>query len=119
MSTGGAHIPQATAATGQTARDISFSPLALPLLSGPGVIGLLIAIAGRSDQLNEYVTAIIALVALGFITYVCLRVSTRFSERLGADGLDAMTRVMGFIVLAIAVGLVAEGTASLVRQFSA
>jgi small neutral amino acid transporter SnatA (MarC family) len=31
--------------------------------------------------------------------------------------MDAMTRVMGFIVLAIAVGLVAEGTAALVRQF--
>lgn len=93
MSTGGAHISPSAAASLDQGRDISFSPLALPLLSGPGVIGLLIATAGGSDRLSDYVTAIIALIALGIITYVCLRASTRISERLGATGLDAMTRV--------------------------
>lgn len=116
MSAGGTHVahPAEPVATQQ---DISFSPLALPLLSGPGVIGLLIATASHSDRLIDYVTAIVALALLGLITYVCLRVSTRVSERLGASGIDAMSRVMGFIVLAIAVNLIAEGTAALVREF--
>ncbi|HEY7065886.1 MAG TPA: MarC family protein [Chloroflexota bacterium] len=115
MSAGGAYQAPAAGAVA-TEQDISFSPLALPLLSGPGVIGLLIATASHSDRLSDYLTAIMALALLGLITYVCLRLSTRVSKRLGAGGIDAMSRIMGFIVLAIAVNLIAEGAAVLMRE---
>jgi multiple antibiotic resistance protein len=117
MSTGSLHASPADTVDASNQPDISFSPMALPILSGPGVIALLIATATHSDRPGDYVAAIIALVLLGVLSYLSLRVSGRVSRRLGEKGIDAMTRVMGFIVLAIAVSFVAEGAARLVRQY--
>jgi multiple antibiotic resistance protein len=116
MSTGSVSAPQSDRQGAGTPPDIAFSPMALPVLSGPGVIALLIATATHSDRLLDYVGAIGALVLLAVVTYISLRLSGRVSRWLGEKGIDAMTRVMGFIVLAIAVSFVASGTAALVRM---
>jgi len=116
MSTGSVRAPQSNAAAGGAPPDIAFSPMALPILSGPGVIALLIATATHSDRLLDYVGAIGALILLALLTYVSLRLSGHVSRWLGEKGIDAMTRVMGFIVLAIAVSFIASGTAALVRM---
>jgi multiple antibiotic resistance protein len=116
MSTGGVHAPEPNVAATEAPRNIAFSPMALPMLSGPGVIGLLIATATHSDRVIDYVSAILALILLSIVTYVSLLVSGPVSQRLGEQGIDAMTRVMGFIVLAIAVSFIANGTAALVRM---
>ncbi len=115
MSTGSVRAPQSDANGDGAPPDIAFSPMALPVLSGPGVIALLIATATRSDRPLDYVEAIGGLILLAIVTYVSLLVSGPVSKRLGNKGIDAMTRVMGFIVLAIAVSFVASGTAALVR----
>jgi multiple antibiotic resistance protein len=116
MSTGSLRASPSETSAGAAEEDISFSPMALPILSGPGVIALLIATATHSDRPGDYAAAIIALVLLGVLSYISLRVSGRVSRRLGEKGIDAMTRIMGFIVLAIAVSFVAEGSARLVRD---
>jgi MarC family membrane protein len=116
MSTGSVRPPQSDTAGGGAPPDIAFSPMALPVLSGPGVIALLIATATRSDRPLDYVDAIFGLVLLAAVTYLSLLASGPISQRLGDKGIDAMTRIMGFIVLAIAVSFVADGTAALVRM---
>jgi multiple antibiotic resistance protein len=116
MSTGSVSPPPSSAQTPGAPPDIAFSPLALPVLSGPGVIALLIATATHSDRPLDYVDAIGALIALAIVTYLALLAAGPISRRLGEKGIDAMTRVMGFIVLAIAVSFVANGTAALVRM---
>jgi multiple antibiotic resistance protein len=69
MSTGSlAAAPSAAPSSAE--EDISFSPMALPILSGPGVIALLIATATHSSRLLDYVAAIIALVLLGALSYL-------------------------------------------------
>jgi multiple antibiotic resistance protein len=116
MSTGSVSAPQSGTQGTETPPDIAFSPMALPVLSGPGVIALLIATATRSDRPLDYIEAIGGLILLAIVTYVSLLAAGPISRHLGEKGIDAMTRVMGFIVLAIAVSFVASGTAALVRM---
>ncbi len=76
----------------------------------------MIATATHSDRPEDYEAALIALMLLGGLSYLALRLSDCVGRRLGEKGIDAMTRVMGFIVLAIAVSFVAEGSGRLVRD---
>jgi len=104
------------AAARATQPDISFSPMALPLLSGPGVIALLIATSTHAHRPGDHVAVLVAAVLLGAVTWISLLLSSRLNKRLGPTGINVMTRVMGFIVLAIAVSFVAEGSAALAHS---
>lgn len=89
--------------------DISFSPLAMPLLSGPGSIAVVIGLATQARSLTDYllITAAILLVAL--IAYAVLRIAPKATRFIGKSGMSAMTRMMGFIALTISVQFILTG----------
>jgi multiple antibiotic resistance protein len=117
MSTRAPQASGADAKARTTQPDISFSPMALPLLAGPGVIALMIGTSTHASRPGDHLAVLIAVVLLGAVTWISLRLSSRLNKRLGPTGINVMTRVMGFIVLAIAVSFVAEGSAALARSF--
>ena len=88
-----------------TKTDISFSPMALPLIAGPGAIGVVIGIAARN-------TGVLDRVAIGVVIGMLLRYGTPLVLRLGPARVDAITRVMGFLILAIGVELLVHGLAA-------
>jgi multiple antibiotic resistance protein len=89
--------------------DLAFSPLAMPLLSGPGSIAALIGMtADAKDWLHfALIGAVIALVALS--CYWTLRLSSRIVHRLGETTLKSFTRIMGFILLCVGVQYLVNG----------
>ena len=89
--------------------DISFSPMALPLIAGPGAIGVVIALAARYTGVTNHVSIAVAALRLGVVVAVALRFGTPIVERLGPTGVGALTRVMGFLILTIGVELVIHG----------
>jgi multiple antibiotic resistance protein len=103
-------------------RDVSFTPLAMPMLSGPGAIGVIIGIASTAQQggrviLNHALVAIgIAITAV--ISYVVLRAATRLHSLLGATGMNAITGLMGFLLICIGVQFVINGAAEAIRTLS-
>jgi multiple antibiotic resistance protein len=102
--------------------DISFTPLAMPMLSGPGSIGVIIGIASTA-QAGEQVILNHALVAIGIavtaaISYVVLRAATRLNDVLGATGMNAIARLMGFLLVCIGVQFVINGAADAIRSMS-
>ena len=93
--------------------DVSFTPLAMPGLSGPGSIAVVV---GLSSTLQETAHVVIGhvLVAVGiaitaFISYVVLRAATRLQRMLGTTGIDAVSRIMGFLLICIGVQFVING----------
>jgi multiple antibiotic resistance protein len=103
-------------------RDVSFTPLAMPMLSGPGAIGVIIGIASTAQQ-GERVLLNHALVAIGIaitavISYVVLRAATRLNSLLGATGMNAITGLMGFLLICIGVQFVINGAAEAIRTLS-
>jgi multiple antibiotic resistance protein len=93
--------------------DISFTPMAVPLISGPGSIGVVIGLATRLNQWSDYLGCLIGIVLFGGLLYVCLVLGESLLSILGRNGLGALNRVLGFFILAIAVQLIADGVIAL------
>jgi MarC family membrane protein len=89
--------------------DIAFTPMALPLLAGPGAIGVVIGLAVHFRGPVQYAGGLLAVAAIGVLCYVCLALAGRIMRRLGHRGVDALNRVLGFFILAIAVHFIGEG----------
>jgi multiple antibiotic resistance protein len=96
--------------------DISFSPLAMPMLSGPGSISLLISLALELTVIWDYLLVIAAVLTMALVTYLILRVSPRLVSFLGESGISAMSRMMGFIVLAIGIQFIANGAIPMLKS---
>lgn len=111
----------AMATTGKK-RDIAVFPLALPAISGPGAMAVVI---GISTEIAELETAVfrtmayagtVASLAVTCITiWLTLRSARALSRAMGADAMEAITRIMGFLLVCIGVQFVASG----VRTFIA
>jgi multiple antibiotic resistance protein len=89
--------------------DISFSPLAMPMLSGPGSIAVTLGFTSLAKDWLDYVAIIAGIVSVAIITYAVLRVSTRLVRIIGPVGVNAMTKIMGFLIMAIGVQFVVNG----------
>lgn len=96
--------------------DISFSPLAMPMLSGPGSISLLISLALEITAFWEYAAIIGAIIAIAATSYLILLVSPRLVRFLGESGISSLSRMMGFIVLAIGIQFIANGVIPMLKS---
>jgi len=90
-------------------QDISFSPLAMPMLSGPGSIAVTLGFTSLAQDWVDYVAIIAGIVVVALFTYVTLRVSGRIVRFVGPVGVNAMTKIMGFLIMAIGVQFVVNG----------
>jgi multiple antibiotic resistance protein len=95
------------------ASNIAFVPMTIPLLSGPGAIGAAIALTTRAKGSEAMIGIAIGIVVLTIIVLTVLLFGDRLLVRLGRGGTDAMTRLFGFLTLAIAVELVTHGVLAL------
>lgn len=101
----------------QHKEDISFTPLAMPLLSGPGSISFLINLSiqtGHQFTSSAYVLVSILLVSLSiFATFL---LAPKILQYMGQAGLKAMSKIMGFIVLAIGIQLIISSVLSVMQS---
>ncbi len=96
--------------------DISFTPMAMPLVSGPGAIGVVIGMAANSRGWPREAGVLLGIVLLSLILYFLLALGEPIVKRLGRNGLGVLNRVLGFFVLAIGVQLMVYGILDLLRQ---
>jgi len=89
--------------------DISFSPLAMPMLSGPGSIAVTLGFTSLATGWIDYLVIIAGIVAVAAVTYVVLRLSSRIVNLIGPVGVNAMTKIMGFLLMAMGVQFVVNG----------
>jgi multiple antibiotic resistance protein len=95
-----------TLATGDT--NIALVPLGTPLLAGPGAIAATMLYAREADDLGGSLSVVLALVAVLVVIYLSMRYATGFARLLRDNGIELLSRVMGLLVAAIAVQLVAR-----------
>ncbi len=89
--------------------DISFTPLAMPSLSGPGSISVVISMAASADNLPGYLSISLGVLAVVVVAWLAMRGAPYIAKFLGVTGLDALTRIMGFILICIAFQFVLDG----------
>ena len=95
--------------------DISFAPMAMPMLSGPGSISLLISLYSQYGTWDERGLISAVVVFTGVVIFVILKAAPLVFKVLGHGGLRAISRIMGFIVMAIAVEYIVGGIVNLVN----
>lgn len=98
----------------QDKTDIAFSPMAMPMLSGPGSISYLITQFNQHPGWDLRLQIIAAILAVAVLVWGLLRIAPFLFKVFGAGGLNAIARIMGFIVVAIAVQLMVDGIVHLI-----
>ncbi len=99
----------------QVRNDIALTPLAIPMLAGPGSISLLIAYYQEHQTTNEIIFSSIAILAIAIAIYVILRGAHYLSKILGASGIVAISRIVGFLTIAIGVQYIISSVLSIIR----
>jgi multiple antibiotic resistance protein len=97
----------------QARTDPSIFPLAIPIISGPGALTAAVTTFGKHDSPLGYVEVTLIAIVVFAITYVAMRGATWLTRVLGAGGVEALGRLVGIIVAAIAVQFVVDGVSEL------
>ena len=100
-------------AEAESKNDIAVVPLAIPLLAGPGAISLVVVDAHQAGGFYGRLLFCTGIVGIAAIVWLVLRLAEPIGERLGTGGLNIATRVMGLILAAMAVQLMADGLIAL------
>jgi len=102
--------------------NISFSPLAMPSMAGPGAIATVITISSSIDGRHGYAKVfaftgvIIAIVITAVISWLVLRSAGFVSRILGVNGVDSLSRIMGFLLICIGIQFAIIGVQDLISD---
>lgn len=83
--------------------EVALTPLAIPMLAGPGSISLLITFNHDNPSSTSQISIIAAILSVCIVTCFLLMSSRFIFKTLGSNGLNALSRIIGFIVIAIGV----------------
>lgn len=92
---------------------IAVVPLTIPLLTGPATISTMVIYAEKTRSLLEHAVLVGYGVVIGLAAYAAFLASGRIARALGQTGINVMTRLMGLILAAMAVELLADGLTKL------
>ncbi|MCP4685453.1 MAG: MarC family NAAT transporter [bacterium] len=102
--------------------DISFSPLAMPSLSGPAAIAVAITMSsaidgnGEPGKLLAFTGVILAIVITALISWLVLRSARLLQRILGKKGVDNLSKLLGFILVCIGIQFIINGIRDLLQD---
>ncbi len=94
----------------------SLTPLAIPMLAGPGSISLLITFNQEYVSVQNISIVVLAVFSVGIATFFILRSAHYITRFLGASGINAISRIVGFIVISIGVEYISMAIISIVNS---
>ncbi len=95
--------------------DIALTPLAMPMLAGPGSISLLIAFYQEHHSTSAIISSSLAILAVSIVIYLMLKSAHYLSQILGTSGIVAISRIIGFLTIAIGVQYIISSVLSIIR----
>jgi len=95
--------------------DIALTPLAIPMMAGPGSMSLLIAMYQDYPLYIDKAIIVGAILVLSISVFLILRSANYLSKLLGASGIVAISRIIGFLVLAIGVQYIVNSLVSIFK----
>lgn len=102
----------------ETRAEISLTPLALPMIAGPGTISLLITYNQEYGGLNNIFIILAAIVLSATCIYVILNSSYYIVKALGASGINALSRIIGFVVIAIGIEFIISAILNIIKTIN-
>ena len=94
---------------GAEKNDIAITPLAVPMLAGPGAISTVILLQSRAADVAQQASLCACIVAVALASYLIFRVSARGAQWLSPIAMKVTTRIMGLLLAAVAVQFMING----------
>lgn len=98
--------------------EVAITPLAMPILAGPGTIATAMNYAS-AGTVTEFIVTVSAFGLLCLITYIFFISGERFVSFIGENGVKVITRLMGLLLAVIGVQMLIEGIGGAVTAFMA
>jgi multiple antibiotic resistance protein len=89
-------------AAGRAKEDIAITPLAIPMLAGPGAISTVILLHNQADGLTKRAALCACILGVALISYLIFRFSARSTRWLNPIAMRLATRIMGLLLAAVA-----------------
>jgi multiple antibiotic resistance protein len=89
--------------------DIAVTPLAIPMLSGPGAISTVILLQNQARSLAQHVALCLSIAAVATASYGILRLSARGTQWLSPIAMNIAIRIMGLLLAAVAIQFMING----------
>jgi multiple antibiotic resistance protein len=102
----------------QKKEDISITPLAIPLLAGPGTITTALIFSGRAEGVLAHLALLLAAAAVFAIGYLFLRQADPVMKVIGKLGMAVVTRILGLILAFLAVQYIIDGVRTVLAPLS-
>ncbi len=96
--------------------DLAFTPLAMPMLSGPGSIAVTVGMAAGAETPWEYGAIALGIVLVAYSSWLVLRSARRIVAWLGSTGVTVLTRVMGFLLVCVGVQFIGDGVVEILSN---
>lgn len=93
--------------------EIAITPLAVPILAGPGALSTVMLMMNRTADVPAMLPVLVAICATGLVSYWVLRLSETVLRVMGRTGINLMSRLMGILLLTVAVQFVIDSAREL------
>lgn len=94
---------------GRRKEDVALTPLAIPLLAGPGAISTVMVLSGQARTPARAAVVYASIVVTLLISWIMLRVGDRVMSHFGQTGIRVIMRIMGLLLAAVAVQFIVTG----------
>jgi len=98
--------------------EIAYTPLAIPLIAGPGSIASIMILSSESSHWNHKITLFLALGTVLSITFLTLKLSKYLTKTFGRSGLRIMQRIMGLILMVISIEFILKGIKDSIQNWN-
>ena len=89
--------------------DIAITPLAVPMLAGPGAISTVILLQNEAKGVAQHISLYVCIIAVSVASYAILRVATRGALWLNPIAMKITTRIMGLLLASLAIQFLLNG----------
>jgi multiple antibiotic resistance protein len=88
---------------GMEKADIAVTPLAIPMLAGPGAISTVILLQSEANNIPEHIALYGSILMVSLVSYVILRIAARGTRWLNPIAMSVATRIMGLLLASVAI----------------
>lgn len=100
----------------QSRNDIALTPLAMPMLAGPGSISLLIAYHQEHNSTSAIIYSCFAILTVAILIFFILKSAHYLARILGSAGIVAISRIVGFLTIAIGIQYIISSILSIIKE---
>ena len=97
--------------------DIAISPIGIPIVTGPGAIRAVMVLAADTKGMQQQFLLFVSIIIVLLLTLIVFLTAPKIFKRLGKSGARLIQRLMGIILMVIAIQFIIDGVSNVIVKF--